>query len=67
MAKKITVSLDTSEGIVTDVVDSKDVGEEIFIYDREQIVSIGTSQAGGNNYRLLREYPLNKIIKIVFE
>lgn len=67
MANKIIVELDTSDGIMTDVVDSQDVGEEIFTYNTEQTVSIGTSQAGGNKYRKFREYPLNRIIKIEFE
>ncbi|MCK9473353.1 hypothetical protein [Sulfurimonas sp.] len=67
MAKKITVKLDTSEGIMTDVVNSEDIGEEIFTYNTEKSVSIGTSQASGNKYRKLREYPLDRIIKIVFE
>lgn len=66
MAKKITVELDTSEGIMTDVVDGQEVGEEIFTYNTEQTVSIGTSQASGN-YRKIREYSLERIIKIAFE
>ncbi|MFA6685122.1 MAG: hypothetical protein WCS26_07645 [Arcobacteraceae bacterium] len=67
MAKEIIVHLDTSKGREIDVVTSEEVGEEIFTYESKERISIGTSQSGGNNYRQLRQYPIDRIIKIEYK